>query len=470
MIIDFFKKLFGGNVSSDSLENKIDNLIQKNISNEEVDNSLSEDNNKSRQVQKDGKLYRVNNNSIEVSKDNGKKWELFTDLPIECDAIKVSDDDKLMVLGSRFYKNFKENLKDQWTIAKEEFVPQNIGNKYDIELWEIRDRWYKLDDKGNLSVAIDPNNPNMFSPLETENTKMRIDDEDCYVRVYKMNPRETFYSPDGKRWKELGDLPQDFQEFVKKDGIVVVLDVKGNKYAYYGYWSLIEFESDMEVFEDDILYDDINQVYYKYNDEEGKIISKKIHMLFLEGSAITFVSDEGELNEHSTLPGFNTKKIKNVESCLGEVILTLSNDKQYVYFDGEWRQTNNLTDGVGPFCFKAKIEEKDSFWDKVDTPITEKGKDNYCRLIYYKIPKNNLKKMYYSSDGEKWFIHSELPEKFKTVTSTDYNCHAMAVGTIIYTKSKNHYRWVVKKKGLFSKTYKSEWEKCNDITLLEKVK
>lgn len=479
MAFDFLKKLFGGEKSVDSItesfEKKLNSIGDRF---DEKRDSPEVEEKETYRVEMDGNLYRSNGyGSIEISKNNGKKWELYTELPICCNGLKVSEDNKLMVLGYRDYKGLKENLKDSWSEAKEDLVTQATRDKDEETFWQTRDRWYKLDGKGNLSVAKDPNQPNLFFPLETVDERMCIDEKECYIRVYTMCPRDTFYSKDGVKWEELDELPKDFKEFSKEHGTVFALDVENNKYAYFSGWSLVAFESDMEIFEDDELYEDVNQVYYKYDDDGDKIVSKVIHLLFLKGdfgnmeSNIAYISDEGELLTHSSLPGLMEKLPKNVELCFGEVIITMPNDKRYIYFDGKWRETGYWEKGVGPFCFKAKIEPNDSFWDKVETPIEVDEKENpKCRKIYYKIPKNNFKKMYYSSDGKSWSLHSELPEEFQAVTSTDYDCHAMAVGTIIYTKKKHHYHWALKKKGMISKTYYNEWEKFDEGKLLEKVK
>ena len=113
----------------------------------------------------------------------------------------------------------------------------------------------------------------------------------------------------------------------------------------------------------------------------------------------------------------------------------------------------------------------DSFWDKVETPIAEDEKGNpENRTLYYKITKNNLKNVYYSGDGKEWNFHSKLPEEFQALTSSDFFHGAMVLGTIIYTKKKHHYHWVLKKKGLINKTYYNEWEKYDGEGLLEAVK
>ena len=476
-MFDFLKKLFSGEKSLDSLQETIENKLSGD-SNEEKKDCPTDEGKAIRQVTMGKYLYRVKGDTkIEVSKNDGKKWELYSELPIYCEEIKVSDDNKLMVLGSRDYNGIIENVKDSWAIAKEDLVTQAMKDKDEREFWATRDRWYKLDGKGNLSVAKDPNHPDSFLPLESFDEKMRIDEKDCYVRVYKMCPRDTFYSHDGIKWEDLGELPADFKMFLKENGIVYALDVEGNKSVYDGGWALVKYKCDMELFEDDDLYDEIDKVYYKYDDDGEKNISKIIHLLFLQadiikiGIEIVYISDEGELSTHSSLPGLLDKLPENVHSCFGEVVIAMPNKKRYVYCDGKWRETGNWENCIGPFCFKAKIEAQDSFWDKVDTPIEEDDKGNPIRRpIYYKIPKNNKKMLYYSSDGKTWSFHSKLPEEFQAVTSTDYECHAMAIGTIVYTKKKHHYHWALKKKGLISKTYYNEWEKFDEGKLLEKVK
>ena len=270
-------------------------------------------------------------------------------------------------------------------------------------------------------------------------------------------------------------MPKDFKEFSKENGTVFAVDVDNNKYAYFEGWARVEYETDLEVFEDDELYEDIKQTFYTYDNEKEKVVSKKIHLLFLKGEIgklganIVYITDDGELQTHSSLPGMMEKLPKNVESCFGEVIITMPNNKRYIYFDGKWREVCGW-EGIGPFCFKAKIEVNDSFWDKVDTFVEEDEKENPLRRsIYYKIPKGDLKSVYYSSDGKEWHKHSTLPEEFKALTSTDYDCHAMAIGTIVYTKKKHHYHWVLKKKGLINKTYYNEWEKFDEGGLLVKA-
>ena len=477
MAFDFLKKLFGGEKSVDSITESFEkklNSISDRIDDKKDSPEVEEK--ETHQVEMGGKLYRIKGyGTIEVSKNNGKKWELYTELPICCNGLKVSDNDKLMVLGYRDYKGLRENLKDSWAVAKEDLVTQATRDKDEEEFWQTRDRWYKLDGKGNVSVAKDPNQPNLFFPLETVDEMMLIDDEECHVRVYEICPRDTFYSKDGIKWEELGEMPKDFKEFSKENGTVFAVDVDNNKYAYFEGWARVEYETDLEVFEDDELYEDIKQTFYTYDNEKEKVVSKKIHLLFLKGEIgklganIVYITDDGELQTHSSLPGMMEKLPKNVESCFGEVIITMPNNKRYIYFDGKWREVCGW-EGIGPFCFKAKIEVNDSFWDKVDTFVEEDEKENPLRRsIYYKIPKGDLKSVYYSSDGKEWHKHSTLPEEFKALTSTDYDCHAMAIGTIVYTKKKHHYHWVLKKKGLINKTYYNEWEKFDEGGLLVKA-
>ena len=478
MGFDFFKKLFSGENSLDSLQESIEKKLNDVTNRFEDKKEHPVDEEKEiHQVEMGGCLYRVKGfSSIEISKNNGKKWELYTELPIYCNSIKVSDDNKLMVFGYRDYKGLKEDLKDSWAVAKEDFVTQATRDKDEKEFWQTRDRWYKLSDKGTISVAKNPNEPNRFSSLETEDEIMVINEEECHIRVYAMCPRDTFYSHDGVKWEYLGELPKDFKEFSRKNGTVFAIDVEENKYAYFGGWSRVEYEAELEVFEDDELYEDTEQIYYEYKDDGKTLISKRIHLLFLKGEIgklgadIVYISAEGKLLTHSSLPGMMEKLPKAVESHFGDVIITMPNDKRYLYYDGKWRETGTWEAGCGAFCFKAKIEVKDSFWDKVDTFVEEDEKENPLRRsIYYKIPKGDLKSVYYSSDGKEWHKHSTLPEEFKALTSTDYDCHAMAIGTIVYTKKKHHYHWVLKKKGLISKTYYNEWEKFDEGGLLVKA-
>ena len=478
MAFDFLKKLFSGEKSVDSITESFEkklNSISDRIDDKKDSPEVEEK--ETHQVEMGGNLYRIKGyGTIEVSKNNGKKWELYTELPICCNGLKASDNDKLMVLGYRDYKGLKENLKDSWAVAKEDLATQATRDKDEEEFWQTRDRWYKLDGKGNVSVAKDPNQPNLFFPLETIDAMMMIDDEECYVRVYEICPRDTFYSKDGIKWEELGEMPKDFKEFSKENGTVFAVDVDNNKYAYFEGWARVEYETDLEVFEDDELYEDIKQTFYTYDNEKEKVVSKKIHLLFLKGEIgklganIVYITDDGELQTHSSLPGMMEKLPKNVESCFGEVIITMPNDKRYIYFDGKWREVCGW-EGIGPFCFKAKIEVNDSFWDKVETPIAEDEKGNpENRTLYYKITKNNLKNVYYSGDGKEWNFHSKLPEEFQALTSSDFFHGAMVLGTIIYTKKKHHYHWVLKKKGLINKTYYNEWEKYDGEGLLEAVK
>ena len=208
MGFDFFKKLFSGENSLDSLQESIEKKINDVTDRFENKKEHPVDEEKEiHQVEMGGCLYRVKGfSSIEISKNNGKKWELYTELPIYCNSLKVSDDNKLMVFGYRDYKGLKEDLKDTWAVAKEDFVTQATRDKDEEEFWQTRDRWYKLSDKGTISVAKNPNRPNRFFSLETDDEIMVINEEECHIRVYAMCPRDTFYSHDGVKWEYLGVL------------------------------------------------------------------------------------------------------------------------------------------------------------------------------------------------------------------------------------------------------------------------
>ncbi len=442
MGFDFLKKLFGEVKSIDDVIKAI--TPEKNEKNDEEESSSAKSNlnnvfsftQVTNSVTWNGKLYGVKDSTIVVSNNDGGKWDNYTTLPISCKDIKISDDNQLMVLGA--------------------------SNCFD----DAEDYWYKLDENGKIKVAKDPNHPDLFTPLAYKECKMKLENKNSYVRVYEIDPRNSFCSSDRVHWETLdGFFAKDFKEFVSENGITFAIDVDDNRYVYFPIWQMVAFEADMEIFEeqDPYYYEELKETYYTYKapyDEEETIESKKMHLLFLKSSKsqklfadLAYVNKEGVLEWFQpSLPGLLDKLPRDVESCCGEVIITMPNDKKYIFYDSKWREMEPEDDEkkVGPFCFETIIYKGDRYWNpdgKKSTGAREifkrimdgpKSSDEPKeRRVYYKILKTYKGLVYYSNDGNEWFIHSVLPSEFKSMILPCFE----KKGAIVFLKDKKYYQW-----------------------------
>ena len=451
-IIDFIKKLLSGEMSPQEAMEKLvpEDGMKKPERQEKKKENPDTQFFKTYQVEKNDKLYRLEGNKLEVSNNEGRKWTLLMALPVYCNDIKVSDNNELIVLGSRTYNGVKEGIKDIKDAINNTIVPKSIKDEDD--LWEVHDRWYKIGENGRISVAKNRNTPEFFEPLAFSESKMMIGGKNCIVRVYKMNPRLVFYSGDRVQWDEVNEsLPNDFKEFQCENNTTFVIDNKSNKYLYDDKgkcWARIGLEGDLEVFEHDLGYGDIKEYYWVYDMINTK--SKMIHLYFVnEGlgfGSVLYNDKNGKLHYFEGIPGliFTEKMPRTLYSCGGELVAITPNDKCYIFLNDGWKRTRDIRDDgwlkitdsfnddwkkrVGPFCFKTKIYPGDEYW-----PIEENG----SKLeVYYKIIKDNLSIVYYSFNGKQWFWHSILPADFQTVI------HGYErKGAVIYTKKKKFYQW-----------------------------
>lgn len=298
------------------------------------------------EVMLNNNLYRYNGYTIEEKSNNSGKWRKYTTLPVICKDIKVSDDGKLLVKGELSEINVGQIFKDSLKSAVD---GSDINEKYE--------KWYKIEDNGNIEFAPNSKEPDHFIPIGSKEGKVIVNKKECYCKVYEISPREPFYSSDRVHWEKLDDFPNDFKRFRESNSkkFSFAQDVKGHSYVYWNGWTRVEFEEDLEIFKDDLFYNKTNEIFYKYQNDKKEIISKRIHLLFVEGeignigSSVLYVKEDGSLDHHSSLPGILGKMPQKVESLYGEVFITMENDKRYIFYDNDWVESMKWNMGYGPF-------------------------------------------------------------------------------------------------------------------------
>ena len=470
-IFDKFKKLFDGDdnleENNESSSSGIRDVLKKGASIFDSDSDLPE-------VTLNGNVYRCSGYTIEVKKEGTKKWSDYTELPFSGDDIRVSNDGQLLVLG---LPDDYDGFKEAWNDIKESFTALATIN----ESGNDPRRWFKIGEDGNISVAIDSNeldDAENFCTIKCEGCRLIIDGKECYCRVYKMSPRNSFISSDRVHWKKSNSFSDNFRRFTHSlyDNVTFVQDKTGNYYAYWDEWRRMEFEAELEIFEDDSHYDEVDKVFYKYQNDKKEIISKRVHILFLKGdfgkydSSIVFYKKDGCLDYHSSLPGHLDKMPKKVESYCGEVFITMENDIRYIYLNNEWVESMKWNRGYGPFFFKTSLNENDPVWSLIHTDIVsiEDGKDkaDNRRPVYFKILKADRRLVYYSENGKDWYKHSELPSQFVSLTSTAYLRYAKTFETVVYGGGDWHFQLAQNPAGLFKKGYRNIWKNYDKKNLL----